>query len=202
LKTGIFGGTFNPVHLGHLIMAQDALERHELDEVIWMPCYTPPHKSSDSLPSIEHRVRMLDMALEEDYRMSWSDMEIKRGGTSYTIDTVEGLMLERPHDELFFIIGADTLFELHTWRRIDELLEKVTFITLARHGFEMTSVQPDRLNLTESQTQKLKPGLTASHLISVSSTDLRLRIAEGLSIQYLVPRAVELYIMENHLYQD
>lgn len=202
MKTGIFGGTFNPVHTGHLVMAQDALERHELDHVIWMPCYTPPHKNHETLPSVEHRMRMLEIALEEDYRMSVSDMEVKRGGTSFTIDTIQGLELERPNDDLYFIIGADTLFELHTWRKIDELIEKVQFITLARPGLELNDVQAGRLNLSEAQTERLKPGLTASHLVDISSTDIRLRVEEGLSIQYLVPREVELYIIEHHLYQN
>lgn len=201
-RLGIFGGTFNPVHIGHLILAQDALERFELDEILWMPCYDPPHKSSDSLAGIEHRLNMLDLALEDHLSMHWSDLEVRRMGTSYTIDTLLALRKEHPHAKLFFMIGADTLFELQTWRRIQEVLGLCTFLSFARPGFDLSQVTPEALGFSPEQTDHLRNHILQGHLIEVSSSEIRARTAEGLSIQYLVPRAVEMYIQEHRLYQS
>ena len=121
-KVGILGGTFNPVHIGHLIMARDALERFELDEVLLLPSATPPHKCNHQIADAEYRTAMLEMVTEIDACLAVSQIEIERGGVSYTIDTIRQLQHEYPDTAFNFIIGADSLYELHTWKHIDQLL--------------------------------------------------------------------------------
>lgn len=200
MRLGVYGGTFSPVHLGHLIMAQDAMEQFELDEVLWVPCHIPSHKSTDSLPAVEHRVAMLDLALENDLRMRWSDMEILRGGTSYTIDSIRTLREEQPEDDLFFIIGSDSVFDLHVWKDIEELAKLCTFVTVARPGFDVERITAEETKLSPPVVMNLRAHVTVGHAVDISSSDIRARVAESLSIQYLVPDPVRMYIHEHHLY--
>jgi nicotinate-nucleotide adenylyltransferase len=133
-RIGVLGGTFNPVHMGHLILAQDALEQFELNKVILMPCACPPHKSARDLISAEHRAAMLEAAIEGDLRFQLSRAEIERDGISYTIDTARALKLQHPESEIVFVIGSDSLMEIHLWKEIDALLNLCRFVTLTRPG--------------------------------------------------------------------
>jgi len=200
-KVGILGGTFNPVHMGHLIMARDAMERFELDEVLLMPCATPPHKSSHQIAEARHRIAMLEMVTEIDACLALSQIEIERGGVSYTIDTIRQLQHEYPQTAFSFIIGADSLNELYTWKQIDRLLEMCRFITLGRPGFDITDMTSEQLKLPDPWPERLLSCVMRGHLIDVSSTEIRNRVAEGLSIRYLVPDMVEMYIQEHNLYR-
>lgn len=202
LRIGVFGGTFNPVHCGHLIMAQDALEEFELDQVLFVPSSIPPHKSHQNLAASEHRVAMLEEAIEGDVRFAVSRIEIERRGVSYTVETLRELRCRLPEGDFFFLIGSDTLPELHTWKEIDELLHICRFITMARPGFRADDVTRQFLNLPDPWPAKLAEQVTTGHQVDISSSDIRMRVAEGLSIRYLVPQGVEMYIYEHQLYRE
>ena len=200
-RIGILGGSFNPVHLGHLIVAQDALEHFELDGVLFVPCGVPVHKKPEELVSFEHRLAMVQGAIESDLCLDVSDIEGMRAGPSYAIDTVLTLRQRHPENDYSFIIGADTLFELHTWNRIYELLECCEFLSIRRPGAPETPEQiQGKIALCAPWPERLCGRLAVAHQVDISSTDIRMRIAEGMRISYLVPPSVEMYIAEHHLY--
>jgi nicotinate-nucleotide adenylyltransferase len=197
---GILGGTFNPVHTGHLILAQCALETLDLEKVLFVPCASPPHKDSSGLASARHRMAMLESAIEEDLRFELCDLEIKRGGRSYSIDTVKELRSIYSYRKLHFIVGTDTLPELHLWKDVYELLELCSFAGFARPGFEIDSLAEEDLHLDSPWPGRLLNSVVSGRLVDISSADIRYRVTEGMSIRYLVPSAVEMYIAEHGLY--
>lgn len=199
-KLGILGGTFNPVHIGHLILAQNAMEIFDLSRVLFMPCAQPPHKGCSMLLEPRHRLAMLENALEGELRFDVSDIEIERGGTSYTVDTLAELKTRYPDYSLVFVVGTDTLTELHTWRDIYRVLGMCTVVSLCRPGSDLLGITEESLNLEPPWPERLLANVATGRLIDVSSSDIRHRIAEGLSIRYLVPDAVEMYIAEHSLY--
>jgi len=199
-KIGIMGGSFDPVHLGHLIVAQDAIERLELSQVIFIPASMPPHKQHLRLLAPEHRLNMLKLAVEADMRFSVSDIELKRGGVSYTVDTVHQLKEEYPGAELYLIIGSDTLVELDTWKDIEEIMNQCIIAAFVRPGEDIRKEIRKKIKLNEKYCDRLMNHLIETHRIEISSTEIRMRIAEGLSIRYLVPPEVEMYIYEHGLY--
>ncbi len=201
-RLGVFGGTFNPVHLGHLIAAQDAADAFDLARVLFVPCDRPPHKPAHQLAPAAHRAAMLEAALEGSLFFEVCDLEVRRGGTNYSIDTIRELTRRHPEHELCFIIGADTLLELHAWKSIGELLELCTFLTLARPGYAVTPALADRLQLPAPWPEKLLANLATGHQVDISASDIRYRVAEGLRITYLTPPAVEMYIAEHRLYDN
>ncbi len=198
-KTGILGGSFNPPHLGHLMMAADALELRRLDRVLFVPAATPPHKSRhDGMAAAEHRLAMTRLAIADEPRFEICDDEIRRGGISYTVETLRRLRAARPGDEFFLIIGGDTLRELPTWREIDAILGMCGVITIARPGFNKVMMQPA---LPPPWPEKLLAGVVTGHPMDISSTDIRARISRGQTIRNLVPEAVAGYIAAQKLYQ-
>jgi len=200
-RIGILGGTFNPVHIGHLILAQSALEAFDLEKVLFIPCGTPPHKETAGLIGAEHRLSMVEAALEGDFRFEALDIEIKRGGVSYAVETVAQLRERYRDADLLFIIGSDTLPELHLWKDIRTLLTLCRFACFLRPGFDVQSFLPEDLRLEPALARTVLENLTAARQIDISSTEIRYRIAEGLNIRYLVPREVEMYIAEHRLYE-
>ncbi len=200
-KIGLLGGSFNPVHSGHLILAQDAMEQAELDEIIFIPCAVPAHKDPGSLISFEHRFSMLELAIEDNPDFSVSEVENRRNGISYTIDTIRYLKQMHPDAEFHFIIGSDSLPELQSWMKIYELLEECQFVIMARPGFKASEMTKERINLRDPWPERLRERVITGHEIEISSTDVRMRVAEGMSIRYLVPAAVEMYIYEHSLFQ-
>ena len=148
-RVAIFGGTFNPVHVGHLVAAQDAHEAMGIDRTIWIPVAAPPHKVSPDLASGDDRLRMLECAVAGDARFEVSDMEIHRAGPSFSIDTVREWRRMLPEAEIFFLIGSDSLLELHAWREVRALLGLCRFVTIARPGFESAGVTPERVASSE-----------------------------------------------------
>lgn len=199
-NVGVLGGSFNPVHLGHLILAQDALEHFELDEILLVPCRNPPHKAAELMAPAEHRKAMLELVAEEDPTFGVSDLELVRNGPSYTIDTIEQLMLFRPEDRIHFIIGSDSVPELRTWHRILELLPLCPFLVVTRPGFARETLECRDLGLPDPWPERLLSNMVEGHRVDISSTDIRMRVAEGMSIRYLVPPCVEMYIIEHGLY--
>ncbi len=200
-RLGVLGGTFNPVHLGHMIIAQDALEHFELSKVVLVPCAQPPHKATLELAPARHRLAMLEHAIEGDLRFEVSDIEIQRGGISYTVETMRHLAAEYPGVELCFIIGSDSLPELHLWKEIDALLSICRVVTLARPGVDLSALQTMDLKLKDPWPSRIRADIRVGHLVNVSSSDIRYRVAEGMGIRFLVPQGVEMYIAEHSLYR-
>ena len=194
---GLLGGTFNPVHDGHLSIAREALRLFALDAVWFIPCAVPPHKPSRDLAANEHRLAMLRLALAGETRFAALSIEFERPGTSYTVDTVRALQTLHPGAGFVFIIGADTLPELHTWHKPLELLSLVRIVTLARPGFVP---DPAALHLPPPWPERLLADLRTGDPLDVSSRDLREKIAAGQPVS-LVPEPVQRYIQEHNLYR-
>ena len=184
-KIGILGGTFDPPHIGHLIIADEVREQLDLDEVRFMPNNIPPHKSKTSTTNQE-RLDMLTLAIGKNSHLTIDTIEWERTGPSYTIDTIK-LLKERERDsEFYFIIGADMIEYLPKWKKIDELSQLVRFIGVKRPGYSTETIFPVTLvDIPE---------------IAVSSSWIRKKISNGETINYLVPDAVKRYIEENRLY--
>lgn len=188
-RIGIFGGTFNPVHMGHLAIAQIALESFDLDKVIFVPSRQPPHKNIEPLAPAKNRYKMVKMAIAGNDRFEISDVEIKRDGKSYTIDTLQYFQdIFSAKTKMFFIVGGDAFTTLPKWKEIDRVLKLATFIVVNRPGFETSGKMIKHLTVT-------KPG------IDISSSYLRERIKSGKSVRYLVPEAVFWYIEKHGLYK-
>ena len=200
-RIAIFGGTFNPVHVGHLIAAQDAHEIMGIDRTIWVPVAEPPHKPSPDLAPGDDRLRMVNLAVAGDPRFEISDMELRRAGPSYSIDTVRECLRRLPDAEICFLIGSDSLADLHTWREIRALLDLCRFVTVARPGFDAAGINPERLRLPRETCAALLANVVEVHPVAVSSSEVRARVARGLPIRYLVPDPVVSWIRERGLYR-
>jgi len=192
VKIGFLGGSFDPVHFGHLLAAQDAYEQHKLDRLILVPAARAPLKPNEAQSPAADRLAMLAAAVEWDRRFEISDYELQRGGVSYTIDTARHFRAQYPGDELYWIVGGDQLPQLHLWKDIEELAKLVEFIFLERPGYPVKATQP-------------VPGLRLhrcdGHLLAVSSTELRDRTRRGLALDYFVPHKAIVYINEKRLYR-
>lgn len=184
-KVGILGGTFNPPHLGHLIMANEAFHAEGLDEVRFMPNFIAPHKEVNGA-NAEQRLEMTRLAIDGHDPFHVEDFEIRQGGVSYTFDTMLKLMKREPDTEFYFIIGGDSIGGLSSWHRIDELAELVHFVGISRPGFENKSPYPVRV--------------IDSPEMHLSSTMLRDRVGQGRTISFLVPEKVEAFIRKERLY--
>ncbi len=198
-KIGILGGTFNPVHCGHLLIAQDALERFRLDSVKFIPSAAPPHKSAEDLASARDRLQMVKLAIAGDDRFEVDDIELRRGGRSYSVDTLAELGRRHPDARFYFIIGSDSLQELHLWKDVGRLLRMCTIVTIARPGFEPTPALGT--NLDARSERKILRHIVPGHACDIASRDIRRRIVRGLSIRYLVPDRVRDYILKHRLYR-
>jgi nicotinate-nucleotide adenylyltransferase len=198
-KIGVFGGSFDPVHMGHLTIAQDAVEQLELDRLIFVPAAVPPHKQEKTLADDRHRLAMLQLATESNLSFEVSDIELRRGGVSYTFDTLTQLQAEHPGAELFFIVGLDSLTILHAWKNVEQLLEKWILVPFARGGEDPERIA-EQIQLSKDWKKRLLQRMIRIHEIEISASEIRMRLAEGLSIRYLVPPEVEMYIAEHHLY--
>lgn len=195
----MFGGSFDPVHTGHLTIAQDAVEQLRLDRLIFVPAAVPPHKQGKTLVDGHHRFEMLRLATEGVPKFEVSGMELKRGGISYSFDTMMQVREEHPGARLFFIVGIDSLAEFHLWRNVESLLELCTVVPFARGGEKPEQIA-EQSRLPEEWKKRLFEQVVRTHEVEVSSSEIRRRIAAGLSIRTLVPPKVELYIAEHGLY--
>lgn len=198
MRVGILGGTFDPIHIGHLVAVEEVRVRLALERVAFVPAGLPPHKLDLDVTSAEHRLNMVRLAIADDPNFVLSRVEIDRFGPSYTVDTIELLRDEySPNVELYFIMGTDSLAELLTWHEPNRLIRLCRIVALTRPGYH---VDLEELN-------RLLPGAIARvqllemPLLQISSTDLQRRVRMGLSIKHLVPPTVEAYIHQHKLYQ-
>lgn len=198
---GILGGTFNPVHNGHLLMAHAAARAFGLERVLFVPVFTPPHKEVDGGVSAEHRLAMVRLAVAGDPLLAVEPIEIERGGTSYAIDTVRALSDRHPGRELVFIIGSDSLLELHRWKDVDDFLSLCRVVTVIRPGILGHSLRPHDLDFPEAVARRLLADVVTDAVSDASSSEIRRRIAKRMRISYLVPPPVENYIREHALYE-
>ncbi|MFC7320950.1 nicotinate-nucleotide adenylyltransferase [Halobacillus campisalis] len=185
-RIGLLGGTFDPPHLGHMIIAEHIRENLELDEVWFIPSHLPPHKQEAAV-SAEDRLQMVKKATEGNPHFSVSEIELNREGKSYTIDTMKSLLKEYPSDEFCFIIGGDMVQYLDRWHKIEELNELVQFVGVGREGIALDS----HFNVKMVEIPR----------IDISSSMIRQRLTDKKSIRYLIPEGVFHFIKENALYE-
>ncbi|HEV2073649.1 MAG TPA: nicotinate-nucleotide adenylyltransferase [Thermomicrobiales bacterium] len=196
-RLGILGGTFDPIHIGHLIIASYASEAIGLGRVLFMPAQTPPHKSRGDISPAEHRVAMVNLAIAGDDRLELSDFDLRSDGPSFTSDLLARVHREHPSEELFFIAGADSLRDFPTWNEPQVILKHAHLAIASRPGTVVTDAMlaavPDLRN---------RSTLFESPLIEVSSSGIRDRVRKGAAIRYLVPDEVQRYIRDRRLYLD
>lgn len=196
MKTGIMGGTFNPVHNAHLLIAEIAREEYGLDRIIFITGGNPPHKTSNV--SAEHRFEMTHLAIEDNEYFEDDDFEIKRSEKSYTLHTLRYLKDKYPEDELFFIIGEDSLFDLPKWYKPKEILELCSLLVFARRSHK--TVLGTLNKMREKYSGDIYP--ISAPISEISSTDIRNRIRNTKTVRYMIPDRVLTYIKENHLYEE
>ena len=188
-KIALFGGTFDPIHIGHLLMARTAQEEMGFDKLIFIPCAVPPHRRSSTFFSVEDRIAMVRLAVAYNSAFEVSDYEVQKGGRSYSVDTVRHFRELYPSPvKLYFIVGGDAINQIHTWKDVDQIKKMCTFVSVNRPGYPRGE-------------EKLKYHAVTMNGIEMSSTEIRKRILGGKTIQFLVPDTVLDYIRERHLYK-
>jgi nicotinate (nicotinamide) nucleotide adenylyltransferase len=197
-KIGVMGGTFDPIHYGHLVTAETVREKYNLDRVLFIPSGIPPHKRDINVTPPEHRYVMAQMATSSNPSFEVLRIEIDREGYTYTIDTVRELKHCLGDIEILFITGADAMLEILTWRDVGKLLHECSFIAVSRPGYK----DRDLVQKKEELKAMFDCDITIMDVpeYAISSTEIRDRVRQGKSIKYLVPQNVEDYIIKNHLY--
>lgn len=192
MKIGVFGGTFDPIHWGHLVLAEEARLAAGLDRILWLPAARPPHKADRSLAAWEHRVAMVRLATCETPEFEVSDLEGQAEGPRFSFETLEALVATRPEAELAFLLGSDSLLDLPGWRRPERILELARLVVLPRPGFALEAAPAalrDRVFMVDGVQ------------VAISSTLVRARVATGAPLRYLVPAPVRAYIEQHGLYR-
>jgi nicotinate-nucleotide adenylyltransferase len=200
MRIGVFGGTFDPVHLGHLILAEQCREQARLDEVWFVPSARPPHKADGDLTPFDRRVEMLRLALAGHQQFRVETLEKDRPGPSYTADTLAEIHARRPGSELGLLVGADVLPDLAGWHEPRRIIERATLLVAARPGFPLWSRDQLAGSLGLPNTDGVRMEVVTIPQIGIASRDLRQRARERRSLLYLVPRSVEVYVREKGLY--
>ncbi|HPC02958.1 MAG TPA: nicotinate-nucleotide adenylyltransferase [Syntrophales bacterium] len=215
MKWGLFGGTFDPIHMAHLRCAQEVLELFDLNRVIFIPASEPPHKAGVSISSFYHRHQMVRHAIETNPSFSVSDVESQRPGKSYSIETIQHFLDKYLKDiELYFILGLDSFYEIQSWKDWKNLLNLCHFIIMTRPGYEAKGLAgylpPDFASRFHFEAKENGfRGPTGNYIyfrevtfLDISGTDIRKRLSEGKSVMYLVPEEVRQYILKHGLYQE
>ncbi len=201
-RIGLYGGSFDPIHFGHLISARSIGEQLDLARIVLIPSGQPPHKSPDRLSDGAHRLAMTRLAVEGDTFFEVSDMEMHRAGPSYTLHTIRAFREQVGDDvELFWIIGADSLPELPTWYQIAELARSATIVTAVRPGWQPPDLDVLTAAVGEASARQLMSNCCSTPPIGISATDIRARVVAGRSVRYLLAEAVVSYIHANNLYR-
>jgi nicotinate-nucleotide adenylyltransferase len=193
MKIGLFGGTFDPVHIGHLLFAETVRSDYGLDRILFIPAAVPPHKHGICVSSAENRLEMLKLAIEDCSHLEVSDVEIRRGGISYTIDTIRWFQESESWKEntFFLIIGSDSLYDMKHWKHPEKILSKICVLVIERPGFSREKIG----NTGSKQVQWV-----SVLQMDISSTEIRKRVREKKTIQYWVPRKVEDFIHDRGMY--
>ena len=194
-RIGIIGGTFNPIHYGHLVTAESARTKFDLDQIIFVPAKRPPHKKNQEICAADQRANMVSMAIASNPFFSMSDIELKRDGYSYSYETISSFAYDfGPATSLFFITGADAVLGIATWKNPEQLLNLCTFIAATRPGYNLEGLK----KLPPLWREKIK--LMEIPSLAISSTDFRKSVANNESIKYLLPETVENYIIKEKIY--
>ncbi len=210
-KIGIYGGSFDPIHFGHLRFAEISREIFGLEKVFFVPTYTLPHKYKFKVSDYKLRVKMLNIAINNNEYFEISEIESKRSGKSYTIDTLKEFSKIHPEKEIFFLMGSDSFLKVETWKKWKDLLNEYNHIIAVRPGTKFSQVKElaDRINLKYSVIKREKANnigkiniLIDSTILDISSTEIRKMIMKGLSIRYLVPKTVYDLINKENLYKE
>ena len=200
MKIGIMGGTFNPIHTGHLLLAEYAKETCGLDKILFIPTGNSYMKDQSEILGGQVRLKMVDMAIEDIEDFESSDIEIIREGNTYTCDTLEELKKLYPSAKFYFLTGADSFLNLHKWRNPDKILEQATLVVVTRDGASQETLEKQREYLLERFGGEVI--IVEFPTIDISSSDIRKRIKEGKSIRFQVPERVWEFISKNNLYCD
>jgi nicotinate-nucleotide adenylyltransferase len=216
MKIGIFGGTFNPVHNGHLAAAEEVRLRLKLDTILFVPSSLPPHKQEEEVPPAAQRLEMVRLAIAGNAHFALSDIEIQRGGKSYTVDTIEALRQAWPNAELYFITGIDAFLDIQAWYQWRKLLGLCHFVVIARPGYHFVDlVRLDFLNSAAGELLKIDQGTIPGAVVSagafsiylenlplhdIASTDIRKAVKLGKDVKYFLPDTVLTYIIKKRIY--
>ncbi len=195
MRLGIMGGTFDPIHHGHLFVAEEARARFRLDKVLFVPNGQPPHKKGVVITPSNHRYNMALIATHSNGAFGCSTLETSRAGLSYTVDTLAQLRAQEPDAELFYITGVDAVADILSWKRHEEVIQAATFIAATRPGFDISSLKS---RLPVAYLQRIL--LLGSTAIGISSTEIRTRLGQGLAVRYMLPDGVLEYIRKQKLY--
>jgi nicotinate-nucleotide adenylyltransferase len=200
MRLGLFGGSFDPVHYGHLLLAESCREQSRLSAVWFLPAAVPPHKRNRQLTPAAARIEMLELAIAGHPAFSVSRYEADRGGINYTVDTLAHFRRQDPEGELFFLLGADMLHDLPGWHQPARVCQLATAIVVRRSGTEPVDFDCLSRVVSPEGIQRIRRHQVEMPEIGISSTELRRRVGAGLSIRYQTPRAVEKYIETHDLY--
>ena len=193
MDIGLFGGSFNPPHVAHLVVAEVVRDQFDLESIWWIPNATPPHKPNGELAAVEHRLAMTRAAIDDNPAFQLCDIEVERAGVSYTVDTVRALQEQHPDTDFGLIIGSDSLDQFAEWHCPDEIAERVPLVVYKRPGVLEAVAEPRFANRVQ---------YAAAPVMEVSGTEIRSRRRAGRSIRYLVPDAVRQYIEAHDLYRE
>jgi nicotinate-nucleotide adenylyltransferase len=197
MKLGIYGGTFDPVHYGHLLLAEQCREACRLDEVWFLPTGSPPHKLGIEISDSQARREMLEIAVAGLPQFKVSTLELNRPGPHYTVETLAEIRRTRPEDELFLLIGGDSLDEFSTWREPERIADLATIVAVNR---VRSTIDLNRVRTTLGEGVAGRVQVVTMPGVDISASDLRRRVAEGRSVRFQTPRGVEQYIVEHRLY--
>ena len=202
MRLGLFGGSFDPVHNGHLLLAECCREQCRLDQIWFIPAAVAPHKRQQSFSAAEHRVEMLSLAIAGHASFGICEVEVERGGVSYTVDTLRAITENEPDAELFLLMGADTLADLANWHQPTEVLAMATPVVVARAGQPEPDYRAVASLVSPERLSRFRKFTVSMPQVELSSSEIRRRVADGQSIRYQTPRAVEKYIEAHGLYCD